>query len=88
MILSDGKSGQTTNESQVKAFLENGFREIHFPTAEHAVVTTFPFKSTLSIFIGVARVYPKLAKYIQVNERVKKNGMFVLLQKNLIVTGK
>lgn len=55
---------KTDTEVQ-KKLLDNGFKEMNLPAVEHAVVTTFPFNNTVSIFIGVARVYPKLAEYIQ-----------------------
>ena len=48
--------------------LDHGFKEITFPAVDHAVLSSFPFSNTLSIFIGVARVYPKLAEYIHVNK--------------------
>ena len=50
----------------LKTLLENGFKEMVLPAVDHAVLTSFPFNNTISIFIGVARVYPKLADYIQV----------------------
>ncbi len=64
VVLSDGE--KPTNEEHLKAYLDRGFKEIRFPAVDHAVLTTFPFSNTLSIFIGVARVYPKIAAYIQV----------------------
>jgi len=62
VILSEGDA--TTDESHLKAYLDHGFKEIKFPSVDHSVLTQFPFSNTLSIFIGVARVYPKLAEYI------------------------
>ena len=58
---------ETDSQENMKTLFEHGFKEIFFPPVEHAVFTTFPFNNTISIFIGVARVYPRLAEYIQVN---------------------
>lgn len=64
VILSEGDS--EPDEGQLKAYLDHGFKEVVLPPADHAVLTSFPFNNTVSIFIGVARVYPKLAEYIRV----------------------
>ena len=45
---------------------DHGFKELVLPAVDFAVLTTFPFNNTVSIFIAVARVYPKLAEYIKV----------------------
>lgn len=58
--------GTPPNKDHLASYLERGFKEIILPAVEHAVLTTFPFNNTLSIFIGVARVYPKLAEFIRV----------------------
>lgn len=65
VILSDGETA--TDQEHLKQYLERGFKEIRFPAVDHAVLTRFPFNNTLSIFIGVARVYPKIAEYIRVS---------------------
>lgn len=62
--MSEGDSSY--DENLVETFKKYGFKQMILPAVEHAVWTTFPFKSTLSFFIGIARVYPKLAEYIQV----------------------
>lgn len=62
--MSEGDSSY--DKSLGENFKKYGFKEMNLPAVEHAVWTTFPFKSILSFFIGVARVYPKLAEYIQV----------------------
>ncbi|KAI9556996.1 hypothetical protein GHT06_016790 [Daphnia sinensis] len=63
IILSEGES--EPDSTHLSTCLEYGFKELVLPAVDHAVITTFPFKSTVSIFIGVARVYPKLAEYIK-----------------------
>lgn len=62
LILPEDKS---MSQAYMKTLSQHGFKEISFPAVEHAVVTKFPFYNTISIFIGVARVYPRLAEYIQ-----------------------
>lgn len=64
MILSEGDSGP--DEAHLKTYLDHGFKEVVLPAVDHAVLTTFPFNNTVSIFIAVARVYPKFAEYIKV----------------------
>lgn len=64
VILSEGES--SCDENLASTYKQHGFKEILLPAVDHSVWTTFPFKSTLSFFIGVARVYPRLAEYIQV----------------------
>ncbi|XP_046440383.1 testis-expressed protein 264 homolog [Daphnia pulex] len=63
VILSEGES--EPDNAHLSTFLEHGFKELVLPAVDHAVLTTFPFNNTVSIFIGVARVYPKLAEYIK-----------------------
>lgn len=63
IILSEGES--EPDNAHLSTCLEYGFKELVLPAVDHAVLTTFPFKSTVSIFIGVARVYPRLAEYIK-----------------------
>jgi len=53
------------SEDQRKNLTDNGFQEMKLPAIENAVISKFPFNNTASIIIGVARVYPKLAEYIQ-----------------------
>lgn len=53
-------------QKYIDAFIADGFKEARLPGVDHAVMTTFPFKNTLSIFIGVAKVYPQLAAFVQV----------------------
>jgi len=52
-------------DEHMKTLSAHGFKENFLPAVEHAVITKFPFNNTISIFIGVARVYPRLAEYIQ-----------------------
>lgn len=42
-----------------------GFRLFSFPEVTHAVCSSFPHRTPLSIFLGVQRVYPELDAYIK-----------------------
>lgn len=64
VVLSKGEEAQP-KEEDVQRMTKNGFKLFTFPAATYAVQTRFPWNCTLSIFIAVARVYPKLAAYIQ-----------------------
>jgi len=44
--------------------LKKNYKIQYYPASE-SVVAEFPFKGTLSIFIGIFKVYPKLAEYIE-----------------------
>ncbi|XP_014668750.1 PREDICTED: testis-expressed sequence 264 protein-like [Priapulus caudatus] len=48
-----------------------GFSFASFPVVTHAVTTTFPYKTIISVFIAVSRVYPKLGEYIISREESK-----------------
>ncbi|XP_050729242.1 testis-expressed protein 264 homolog isoform X1 [Eriocheir sinensis] len=44
---------------------ENGYQFATFPAIDHAVQTSFPFNSTVSIIVAVMKVYPALREYIE-----------------------
>ena len=56
----------TPDEAFVKSFSSRGFKEISFPAVDNAVKTEFPFRTQLSIFLGVFRVYPQLSAFVKV----------------------
>ena len=60
------EDGQEVDEEQKKKFEVEGFKIMELPCVDNAVHTSFPYKSTFSIFIAVHKVYPKLRDYIQV----------------------
>ncbi|KAK3590739.1 hypothetical protein CHS0354_030978 [Potamilus streckersoni] len=62
-ILSE--DGSTVDEDLQKKMIDEGYKVIHLPAVSNAVKTTFPFKSSISIYIAIYKVYPKLCKYIQ-----------------------
>ncbi|KAL3853551.1 hypothetical protein ACJMK2_017086 [Sinanodonta woodiana] len=62
-ILSE--DGSPVDEDLEKKMMDEGYKVIHLPAVSNVVKTTFPFKSSISIYIAIYKVYPKLCKYIQ-----------------------
>ncbi|XP_059800524.1 testis-expressed protein 264 homolog [Hypanus sabinus] len=62
-ILSEGD--EKPSEELVKLFEKFGFRIFSFPEVTHVVMTTFPFKTFLSLHLAMYRVYPVLNNYIK-----------------------
>ena len=83
VILSEGES--EPDNAHLSTFLEHGFKELVLPAVDHAVLTTFPFNNTVSIFIGVARVYPKLAEYIKVIFHIQSPCLLSLKNLNFLI---
>lgn len=54
------------NPADMELCLKHGYKIAHFPRPNHVVLAEFPFKNTLSIYMGIFRVYPKLKEYIAV----------------------
>jgi len=81
VVLPDDK---TLADEHLKTLSNHGFKETILPAVEHAVITKFPFNNTISIFIGVARVYPKLAEYIQ-TEKLCAHPMVEIYDKDHII---
>ena len=52
--------------SLVKAFTEKDYKQFTFPAVANAVCTEFPYRTQLSIFLGIYRVYPQLGYYVKV----------------------
>lgn len=66
-ILAEGPDATTTDHLQLDAFIKEGFKLIHLPKPEFAVVAAFPFRTTLSIYLAIWKVYPKLKQFIASN---------------------
>ena len=62
-ILAEGPEA-TPDHTELSKYLSDGFKLIHFPKPEFAVVATFPFRTTLSIYLAIWKVYPRLKQYI------------------------
>jgi len=75
---------EAISEEHMKTLSQQGFKKISFPAVEHAVIAKFPFNNTISIFIGVARVYPRLAEYIQA-EKLCAHPMVEIYDHNQII---
>ncbi len=50
--------------ADMQAAMDNGFKVARLPRPNFAVVAEFPFRTTLSIYLSIWRVYPKLKEYI------------------------
>ncbi|XP_049327733.1 testis-expressed protein 264 homolog [Astyanax mexicanus] len=62
-ILSEGD--ERPSAELLELYENSDFRIFTFPEVTHAVSTSFPHRTPLSIFMGVQRVYPQLACYIK-----------------------
>jgi len=62
VILSTG--GDQPDSDEMTTMVENGYKIAIFPKPNFVVMTTFPFRNTLSIYMGIFRVYPLLKEYI------------------------
>jgi len=49
---------------EMEKMRSEGFKIAHFPRPSYVVSATFPFTTTLSIYLGIFRVYPRLRDYI------------------------
>ncbi len=50
----------------VKEYRSHGYKLFSFPATSHAVVTSFPFVSGVSVWLATMRVYAAMAAYIEV----------------------
>ena len=48
----------------VHKMMDAGYKLAFFPKPKYCVYVSFPFKTALSIYIAIFRVYPKLKDYI------------------------
>jgi len=61
-ILANGEQKADTEE--VEKMRNEGFKIVHLPRPSYVVNAIFPFTTTLSIYLGIYRVYPRLRDYI------------------------
>ena len=61
-ILAIGSDKADPNE--MEKVIKEGFKIAHLPKAGFVVTASFPFRTTLSIFLAIYKVYPKLRDYI------------------------
>ncbi|XP_072308564.1 testis-expressed protein 264 homolog [Eucyclogobius newberryi] len=62
-IVSEGED--KTPEDLLQKYKTSGFSVFSFPEVTHAVAASFPHRTSLSIVLGVRRVYPQLTRYIK-----------------------
>ena len=62
VILASGSEQPDSKEMEL--LVSHGYKIINFPKPNFVVMATFPFNTTLSIYMGIFRVYPKLKEYI------------------------
>ena len=55
---------ETPDPAELEAVTKQGYKIVHFPKPNYVVQADFPFTNTLSIYMGIFRVYPKLKEYI------------------------
>jgi len=61
-ILSNGDA--TPDKEEMELVKSHGFKIFNVPRPNYVVTTSFPFRTILSLFIAIYRVYPSLRKYI------------------------
>jgi len=61
-ILATGS--EDPDPAELEAVSKQGYKIAHFPKPNYVVLAEFPFTNTLSIYMGIFRVYPKLKEYI------------------------
>lgn len=59
------EDGSPEDEEFKKKLLDEGYKVTKLPSVSFAVSTFFPYKSTLSIFMAIFKVYPALDSYIE-----------------------
>ncbi|GAB6020356.1 hypothetical protein CHUAL_003066 [Chamberlinius hualienensis] len=65
-IIAEGDDAEKDDTNEyVKLMSSKGFKFAQLPSVSHSINVKFPFKNTLSIFLAVWRVYPRLADYIK-----------------------
>jgi len=50
--------------AEMEKMVKNGFKIVHLPKPSYVVMASFPFSTTLSIFLAIYKVYPRLRDYI------------------------
>lgn len=66
-ILSEGE--ESPSPELIQFYQKFGVKVFSFPAPSHVVTTTFPYTSTLSIWLATRRVHPALDAYIKVRDR-------------------
>ncbi len=53
-----------TTEAETETMTKNGFKIAKLPRPEFVVGASFPFRTTISIYLAIFKVYPALKRYI------------------------
>ncbi|KAK2499629.1 hypothetical protein MC885_018619 [Smutsia gigantea] len=77
-ILSEGE--ESPSPELIQLYQKFGFKVFSFPAPSHVVTATFPYMTTLSIWLATRRVHPALDAYIKVRARpgVQEDGQRLL----------
>ncbi|KAF5927957.1 hypothetical protein HPG69_013787 [Diceros bicornis minor] len=67
-ILSEGE--ESPSPELIHLYQKFGFKVFSFPAPSHVVTATFPYTTTLSIWLATRRVHPALDAYIKVRHRL------------------
>lgn len=59
--------------------IEGDYKIAEFPSSK-AVVSTFPYRGTLSFIMAVIKVYPKLQEHLQTIETLKEKEEFAIME--------
>ncbi|GAB5568118.1 testis-expressed protein 264 isoform X2 [Prionailurus iriomotensis] len=71
-ILSEGE--ESPSSELIQLYQKFGFKVFSFPAPSHVVTATFPYTSTLSIWLATRRVHPALDAYIKYEGDGKDGG--------------
>ena len=65
-VLTNGRTYDITDldPRQLEALVSAGFKVAVLPKQQYAVVSSFPLKTSLSLYVAIFRVYPRLRNYI------------------------
>ncbi|XP_033746521.1 testis-expressed protein 264-like [Pecten maximus] len=77
------EDGKPEDEDFKKKLLDDGYKVFRLPSVSFAVSTSFPYKSTLSIFVAIFKVYPALGSYIE-EHRLCAHPMLEIYDKDKI----
>ena len=64
-ILAEGN--EKADDALVEQFEAHGFKLVKFPSVLRAVSATFPYKTALSVYIYVYRMYTAAGNYMKVS---------------------
>ena len=63
------KGDEAVDEDQLKAYVDKGYKRFDIPAVPRAVCTQYPFNS-ISVYMALRSVFPKLAEFNVVGENL------------------